>query len=46
MDQTKQNSEAGYLELLLQFLPQRVQLVQTLTQVDVGVKLDERSDEI
>lgn len=35
-----------YLKLLLQFLSQAVQLVQTLTQVDVTVKLDEGLDEI
>lgn len=35
-----------YLKLLLQFLPQTVQFVQTLTQVDVTVKLDEGPDEI
>lgn len=35
-----------YLKLLLQLLPQIVQLVQTLTQVDVTVKLNEGLDEI
>lgn len=35
-----------YLKLLLQFLPQTIQFVQTLTQVHVAVKLDEGLDEI
>lgn len=35
-----------YLKLLLQFLPQTVQFVQTLTQVDMAVKFDESLDEI
>lgn len=36
----------SYLKLLLQFLPQSVQLVETLAQVDVTVKLDEGPDEV
>lgn len=38
--------QVRYLELLLQFLPQSVQLVQTLAQVDVSVEPDEGFDEI
>lgn len=36
----------SHLKLLLQSLPQSVQFVQTLTQVNVTVKLDEGSNEI
>lgn len=35
-----------HLELLLQFLPQSVQFIQTLAQVNVTVELDEGSDEV